>query len=166
MVSSRNERDSNGKAGDCPWTVGIADVGVKESVKDTGRLTSRPQKCQMDSSCYIKMYRRLVISSSWRHGHTVGTHVAFGRSLYSVRDFAYRLLRDTSHNTTALDIFENIIFFLSVYYCIEHVRGFGDYALYKSTFYLLTYLFTVRKMARQIRTVKCQVERCGKNEWK
>jgi len=92
----------------------------------------------MDSSCYIKMYRRLVISSSCRHGHTVGTHVAFGRSLYSVRDFAYRLLRDTSHNTTALDIFENIIFFLSVYYCIEHVRGFGNYALYKSTFYLLT----------------------------
>jgi len=23
---------------------------------------------------------------------------------------------------------------------MEHIRGFGDYALYKSTFYLLTYL--------------------------
>ena len=31
-------------------------------------------------------------------------------------------------------------FFPSVYQCIQHNRGFGDYALYKSTFYLLTYL--------------------------
>jgi len=50
-----------------------------------------------------------------------------------------RLLRDTSHRTASFG-HSLKTFFLSEYQCI---RGFGDYALYISTFYLLTYLLVV-----------------------
>jgi len=52
-----------------------------------------------------------------------------------------RLLRDTSHNTTLVYYSTSFghslkTLFLSEYYCIQRISGFfGDYALYKSTFY-------------------------------
>ena len=52
-----------------------------------------------------------------------------------------RLLCDTSHSTTSFgqwSFFEDI--FLSQYQCIQHIRGFGDYVLDKSTSYLINLL--------------------------
>jgi len=73
---------------------------------------------------------------------TVWTHVAFERFLYSVWDWNSlpRLLRDTSHNTTSFwSFFQDIFVSQITSACtVEHIRGFGDYALYKSMFYLLT----------------------------
>ena len=70
----------------------------------------------------------------------VWTHVTSDHSLYSVQH--WNSLLDCL--ATMLSSFGHSLktFFLSEYYCIECIRGFGDYALYRSMFYLLTYLLT------------------------
>jgi len=84
----------------------------------------------------------LVISSSCRR--TVWTPVAFGHSLYSVRYYGTLCLDCCGTLATAL---------LALVILWKHsvsqgtssystFRGFGDYVLYKSTFYLLSYLLT------------------------
>jgi len=48
-----------------------------------------------------------------------------------------RLLRETAHSTASFAHTLKMLL-LPQYYCIVHIRGFGDDALHKFTFYLLT----------------------------
>ena len=90
---------------------------------------------------------RAVGEYSWSSARrAVWTHEAFGRFLlYSVRDYGTLCLHvDCCVTlTTSTTIFGHSLktFFLSEYQCIQRIMGFGDYALYKSMFYLLTFTY-------------------------
>ena len=74
------------------------------------------------------------------HGHRLAYHVAFGRFLFLVRDCRTLWLHCCvmlAATLLALDILWRH-FSLK----LPCIKGFGDYALYKSTFYLLTYWLT------------------------
>ena len=76
---------------------------------------------------------------------TVWTYVAFGRSLYSVWDYGTLCLDccvTLATTLLALDILWSLKTFFLSEYCIERIRGFGDYALYKSSNLRITYLLT------------------------